>query len=99
MQYRHSGFTLIELMIVVAITGIPAAPSNVGDINYVNALTVVGGTITLTTSAIQSDSTPIQVVLTPNISTGAAIDWGLSGNGCMGDNAAEQGRAIECTGL
>ena len=78
--------------------GIPAAAA-AGDINYVDALDVAAGVITLDTTAAQSTGTSIDLQLEPDItSSAAAINWLITGNGCDGDAGAEAGRVIKCTG-
>ena len=78
--------------------GIPDQ-AGAGDINYVDSATVANGVITVDTTAQQSGGTSISLVLTPNVSNPAAINWDISGNGCDGDAGAEAGRAIDCSGV
>ncbi len=151
MKPKHSGFTLIELMITVAILGILSAiaipryldytqrskiasalsgitgyktavamcwqevgviancnagangipdaipAGNDGDtINYVDAIGVAGGVISLTSTGVASDgSTLLTITLDPTASAvnGApALDWVMTGNGCT------DSRAVDCTG-
>lgn len=74
---------------------IPATITAAGTLNYVNALTVANGIITITTSAV-TDATPpvnMNVIMTPDVTSGAGVQWDLSGTGCT-----EAGRSINCTG-
>jgi type IV pilus assembly protein PilA len=80
-------------------TNIPVAIAS-GDntINYVDQVTVVDGTITVTTTGTLADGTPMVLVFNPSGEGGPAVNWDLSGNGCDGKPAANP-RGIKCSGV
>lgn len=75
--------------------GIPAAiatGSGGNTINYVDGVTVANGTITLTTTAVDTATPPVNltVIMTP-MPTNTALSWNLTGTGCT-----TAGRSIRC---
>lgn len=77
--------------------GVPNAPG-AGSIEFVTALSVINGTISITTEGLDGSATPASMVLvmTPSTTAGqAAVNWALSGNGCS-SAANTGGRGINC---
>ena len=76
-------------------TGIPNAISATGTINYIAAVGVSNGVISMTSTAKTSANAALLVTMTPIAASGAAaIQWNLTGNGCD-----EPGRSIKCSGI
>ena len=78
--------------------GVPNAPA-AGSIEYVSALSVAAGTITITTEGLDGSATPVAMVitLTPSTTAGqSAVNWTMNGSGCS-SAANTGGRGIDCT--
>ena len=74
--------------------GIPPAITAAGVMNYVNALSVVNGVITITTSGQTTAPADMVVVMTPDVTTNSGVmQWDFTGTGCT-----ETGRSIKCSG-
>jgi len=79
--------------------GVPAAiaaGNNGATINYVDAVAVTDGVITVTTTGLTTAAANLVVNLSPTASAAAgdaALNWVLTGNGCT-----EPGRSVNCTG-
>ena len=71
--------------------GIGAAITAAGTIEYVNALAVADGVITVTTEGVDTAGTDLIVTLTPTLNANQAINWALTGTGCT-----VAGRSITC---
>ena len=77
--------------------GIPnsiASGNNGGTINYIDAVTVADGTISMTSTGKTGVGTALlAITLDPTVPNAAALDWALSGSGC-----STAGRSIKCSG-
>ncbi|MCP4981662.1 MAG: prepilin-type N-terminal cleavage/methylation domain-containing protein [Gammaproteobacteria bacterium] len=84
---------------VAGAVGIPeniTAGDNGATINYVDAVTVAGGIIQVSTTGVDTGGTYLDIQLDPTASAAAgdaALNWVLTGNGCT-----EVGRSIQCDG-
>ena len=79
------------------LNGISAAITAPGTIEYVNALSVTAGVITITTEGKDSADADMVLTLTPSTTVGqAAVNWTLSGTACS-SVATTSGRGINCT--
>lgn len=77
--------------------GISTAIAAVDVIEYVTALTVAAGVITITTEGTDSANVNTQLILTPSTTVGqAAVNWVLTGTACS-FTSATAGRGINCT--
>ena len=71
--------------------GIPADfASGGGPVKYIDSIATAAGVISMTTTAVESDSTPLTLVMTP-VEGDGAVNWTLSGTGCT-----VAGRSIKC---
>ncbi len=76
--------------------GVSAAIGGAGTINYIEGLTVVDGTISITTDGLDAGTNNMTIIMTPsNVAGQAAVNWAFSGTGCS-SVAATQGRGIDC---
>ena len=77
--------------------GIPntiASGNNGGTINYIDAVTVANGTISMTSTGKTGVGTALlAITMDPTVPNSAALDWALSGSGC-----STAGRSIKCSG-
>jgi hypothetical protein len=77
--------------------GISAAIAATNVIEYVTALTVAVGVISITTEGVDSAGANMQLVMTPSTVVGqAAVNWTLTGTACS-FTVATAGRGINCT--
>ncbi len=76
--------------------GIPntiAAGDDGDTINYIDSVTVANGVITAGTTGTTSAGTLMTIIMTPDLTSGAAVQWDLTGTGCT-----TTGRSIKCDG-
>ncbi|SKA29242.1 pilin [Photobacterium toruni] len=72
--------------------GIPTAITATGTINYISALSVTDGDLSMTTTAVDTAGTALTITMNPTFTSGV-LNWDLDGTGCTVD-----GRSIDCSG-
>ena len=76
--------------------GISNAIAATGTINYISALGVADGVITMTTEGLDGKAIPMTLTMTPSTLVGqAAVNWTMTGTGCS-SAANTGGRGIDC---
>lgn len=80
----------------LASVGIAAPVTAAGTIEYITALTVTAGTLSITTNGLDSAANPMVISMVPSTTPGqAAVNWTLSGTACS-SVATTAGHGINC---
>jgi type IV pilus assembly protein PilA len=88
----HSNFDEIPVDISVG--------NNGDQINYVDSVSVSAGVITVVTTGVLEDNTPMDLIFRPEmaVADGPAIRWTIEGTGCNLTSAPND-RGIKCEGV